>query len=154
MEELAKVKIMWQRLTEGEWVPVKRDDVCRVTCNDIEKRNWGVSVKGITTIAPNIIEGTPDVMAYVKAQVKVKGLTFTGNSKIGNVAQNVAVGETGITMSNKNGNKKNREMELCTDPATRFVLVPTRLESRLEPLVGKDTIRGLVYPVARSGTYC
>jgi hypothetical protein len=169
MEELAKAKIVWQRLIDTKWEPIKHDDVYVVTCNDIGHRIRAVSVRGIESAPTNIIEGRPTTSSYARAQIKTKTLSFLGMIKLSGMIWNITVSGIGISMLNRNGTNKTgkwkyiqccaidatvNEMELCLDPATKFLLMPTLADERLENLIGKQQIRDFVVLVINGLKNC
>jgi hypothetical protein len=161
LESLAKTKLTWQRKDKGVWANVKADDVYQVTCNDVGHRLRAITVKGLTSLGTNVVEGAPALCSYVKAQMRTKMLTFVASSKVGGVVWQVAVATDGVTISNKGGTHRKSnwkrvsceavdstidELVLWMDPATKLILVPS-LNARLEGLVGKQNVRDFVVMV-------
>jgi hypothetical protein len=84
---------------------------------------------------------------------------FIGTSKLGGVVWTITAVSAGLTMENPNGivrrakltqvqaeavDSTTDEMMLWTDPATKFVLVTSVAEQRLENLVGKANARDMI----------
>jgi hypothetical protein len=162
LESLAKAKLTWQRKENGVWANVKADDVYQVTCNDIGHRLRAIAANGLTSAHTNVVEGAPALCSYVRAQIRTKVLTFVAASKLGGVVWHVAVSAEGVVMTNRNGSHRKSnwkrvsceavdatidELVLWMDPATKFVLVPSLNDARLEGLVGKQNVRDFVVMV-------
>ena len=152
-EQLRKARLTWQRSDGKDWVNIAHGDTYHTSVLDIGHRIRAITAKGVTSSATEEVQLEPILGSYVRAIVKSKSLKFTGQSKLGAVVWNIAISPEGISMENKKGNKKAAkwsaikaeaventpdEFMLWMDRASKFTLIPTLIDKRLQNLVGSN----------------
>lgn len=152
-DQLRKAKLTWQRSDGKDWVNIVQSDTYHTSVLDIGHRLRAITAKGVTSNATEEVQLEPILGSYVRAIVKSKSVKFVGQSKLGAVVWDVAISPDGITMENKKGNKKVAkwntiraeaventadEFMLWMDRASKFTLIPTLVDKRLQGLVGSN----------------